>query len=96
MIVSVASDAAAELPGFEPGQRGTISIALLNPLNGIGVEIQGVGCRLFVAGNFPTSRPFTLLIDDAAEAGNIRLSTVAGTSSPPLPLPANTLVGCGG
>jgi hypothetical protein len=46
VVVSVASDTAATLPGFEPGQRGTIEIPLGNPQNGISVEIQGTECRL--------------------------------------------------
>src|SRR5438105_2921422 len=66
VIVSVASDMAAVLPGFEPGQRGTISIPLLKPKNGISIELQAVGCRLLVKGFFPTPLPFTLLVVDGA------------------------------
>ena len=96
VVVSVASDAEATMPGFEPGDKGTISIMLKNPTNGIGVEVQREGCHLLAKGIYPTPEPFTLLIDDAAEAGEIQLQTVAGASSTPLPLPVNSLRGCGG
>lgn len=96
VVVSVASDTAATMPGFEPGQRGTVSIALLNPKNGIGVEIQGAECRLLTSSFYPTPIPFTLVVEDGTGPGTVRLLTVAGTSSTPLPLPTNSLVGCGG
>jgi hypothetical protein len=96
VVVSVASDAAATMPGFEPGQRGTISIKLFNPTNGIGVEIQGVGCRLLASAMYPTPGPFTLVVEDGADAGAIRISTVTGTAEAPIPLPTNSLEGCGG
>lgn len=96
VIVSVASDSAATMPGFEPGQRGTVSIKLLNPANGIGVEIQGVGCRLLASAMYPTPGAFTLVVEDGANAGTVKLSTRPGVAAAPLPLPSNSLVGCGG
>jgi hypothetical protein len=96
VVVSVASDTAATMPGFEPGQRGTVSIALRNPQNGISVEIQASECRVLAEGRHPTPVPFTLLVEDGPEAGTVRLSTRAGASGTPIPLPANSLVGCGG
>jgi hypothetical protein len=96
VIVSVASDTAATMPGFEPGQRGTISIALLNPENGISVEIQGSECRLLASAMYPTPVPFTLLVENGPEPGAVKLSTRAGTSRTPMPLPSNSLIGCGG
>jgi hypothetical protein len=96
VVVSVASDAAATLPGFEPGQRGTVAIRLLNPRNGIGVEIQDGECHLLDSGHYPTPDPFTLRIEDGPEAGTVRLSTRAGASTSPIPLPSNSLVGCRG
>lgn len=96
VVVSVDSDAAATMPGFDPGQRGTISIPLLDPENGISVEIQGTECRLLASAMYPTPVPFTLLVEDGAEAGTVQLSTRAGASSTPLPLPSNSLVGCSG
>jgi len=96
VIVSVASDDAAELPGFEPGQLGTVTIQLSNPQNGIGIEVQGVGCRVLAKATYPTPARFTLLIDDATTTGAITLSTREGPESSPLPLPSNSLVGCGG
>jgi hypothetical protein len=96
VIVSVASDTAATLPGFEPGQRGTISIKLLNPANGIGVEIQGAECRLLASAMYPTPGAFTLVVDDGAEAGAVELSTRPGAVATPIPLPSNSLIGCGG
>jgi hypothetical protein len=96
VIVSVASDTAATLPGFDPGQRGTISISLRNPQNGISVEIQGTEWRLLASAMYPTPSPFTLLVDDGAQTGSVNLSTRAGGSSAPIPLPSNSLVGCGG
>jgi hypothetical protein len=96
VVVSVASDTAATMPGFEPGQRGTISIPLLDPENGISVEIQGRACRLLASGMYPTPVPFTLLVEDGPQAGAVQISTRAGASSTLLPLPSNSLVGCGG
>lgn len=96
VIVSVASDAAATMPGFEPGQRGTVSIRLLNPANGIGVEIQGTGCRLLASTMYPTPGGFTLVVEDGAGAGTVKLSTRPETAAQPIPLPSNSLVGCGG
>ncbi len=96
VIVSVASDTAATLPGFEPGQRGTISIKLLNPANGIGVEIQGAECRLLASAMYPTPGAFTLVVEDGAEAGAVELSTRPGAAATPIPLPSNSLIGCGG
>jgi hypothetical protein len=40
--------------------------------------------------------PFTLLVEDGPQSGSVQLSTRAGTSSTPIPLPSNSLVGCGG
>lgn len=96
VVVSVVSDYAAVMPGFEPGDRGTISILLRNPQNGIGVDLQREGCQLLAEGMYPTPVPFTLLVDDGARAGEVELSMVAGASSIPLPLPVNSLRGCGG
>lgn len=96
VIVSVASDTEATLPGFEPGQRGTISIRLLNPENGISIEIQGTECRLLAKAMYPTPVPFSLLLEDGPQGGTIQLSTSAEVSSTPMPLPSNSLVGCGG
>ncbi len=96
VVVSVASDSGATMPAFEPGQRGTISIPLLNPQGGVGVEVQGTECRLLAAGSFPTPEPFTLLVEDGAQAGTIRISAHVGASRTPTPLPSNSLVGCGG
>jgi len=75
---------------------GTISIKLLNPQNGISVEIQGIGCRLLASEMYPTPSPFTLLVEDGPHSGSVKLSTRAGVSSTPFPLPVNPLVGCGG
>lgn len=96
VIVSVASDTAATMPGFEPGQRGTVSIGLLNPANGISVEIQGTACRLLASAMYPTPGGFTLVVENGAGAGSVKLSTRRETAGQPIPLPSNSLVGCGG
>jgi hypothetical protein len=96
VVVSVVSDDAALLPGFAPGQRGTISIPMLNLQNGIGVEIQDGKCRLLAQGNYPTPKPFTLVIEDGPTPGTIRLTTRSDVSTSPIPLPSNSLEGCGG
>ena len=99
IVVSVASDVAAELPGFRAGDRGTIVLGLELPTNGIAIEIQAVGdraCELIASEHYPTPDPFTLLIDDGDEPGSVELSTGAGASLVPIPLPRNNLVGCGG
>jgi hypothetical protein len=95
VIVSVASDAGATLPGFEPGDRGSIVIPLLNPLDGIHVEIQAGGCFLLASANLPTPDPFVLTIEDGI--GRTVTLRVNGEVSPePIPLPSKGLVGCSG
>jgi hypothetical protein len=96
VVVSVASDYGASLPGFAPGQRGTISIHLLNPQNGIGVEIQDGACGLLAKALYPTPDRFTLIVDDGAKAGEIALTTKKGASATPIPLPSNDLEACFG
>ena len=96
VVVSATSDAGATMAGFEPGQRGTMSLPLRFPQNGVRIEVQGTECRLLASGNFSTPEPFTLLVEYAAGAGNVQLATVAEVSVTPLPLPTNALVGCGG
>ena len=96
VVVSVASDYGASLPGFAPGQRGTISIHLLNPQNGIGVEIQDGACGLLAKALYSTPDPFTLIVDDGAKPGEIALSTREGASATPMPLPSNDLEACFG
>jgi hypothetical protein len=96
VVVSVASDWGAVMPGFEPGQRGSVRLRLIDPANGVSVEIQGGGCRLLADSYYPTPRVFTLLVDDGPRAGTIRLSTRAGGTARPMPLPENRLHGCGG
>lgn len=94
VVVSVVSDLAASLPGFEPGQRGTISLPMVNPRNGIFIEFQAGECAVIATAQYPTPDPFTLVIDDGAKAGTITLSTRSGTTPTPMPLPSNTLEGC--
>jgi hypothetical protein len=96
VVVSVVSDVAAWLPGFEPGERGTVSIELGTPRNGIGIEIQDGKCGLLASGHYPTPTPFTLIIADGTKPGVVQLSTRAGAAASPMPLPSNPLAGCGG
>lgn len=72
------------------------SIPLLNPENGIAVEIQGSECRVLASARYPTPVPFTLRLEDGPQAATIQLSTSAEVSGTPMPLPSNSLVGCGG
>ena len=96
LVVAVVSDVAARLPGFEPGQLGTISIPLKTPTVGIHIEIQGRGdCTVLAAKSYPTAG-FTLIIEDGPVAGTVSLSTRPGVAAVPIPLPSNTIVGCGG
>lgn len=96
VVVSVESDFGGAMPGFLPGERGTIVIRLLNPRNGISVEIQGGQCGLLASAEYPTPDPFTLLIEDGSRSGQIRLSTRGGALSTAIPLPSNSLRGCSG
>jgi hypothetical protein len=88
LIVSVASDAAAAMPEFVGGQSGTVSITVADPTNGIGVEvIAGPGCDILANGTFPTPRPFTLVIEDAADPSTVRLSARPTVASAAMPQP---------
>jgi hypothetical protein len=71
-------------------------IRLQNLRDGIGVDFQDGKCGLLATAQYPTVNPFTLLIDDASKSGAIRLSTREGVSSTAIPLPSNSLQGCGG
>jgi hypothetical protein len=96
VIVSVATDAAATLPGFLPGQRGTISLDMIDPSNGLAVEIQRHPCILLAEDTYLAPEPFTLLIQDGPNPGSIELGTRPGVVQPSMPLPSNDLIGCGG
>lgn len=96
VIVSATSDAGAVMPGFEPGQSGTVTVPIANPANGIGVEVQAPGCRVLATDNYPTPGPLTLVIMDGPQPGTVQLSTLRAVSSPPIPLPSNALIGCAG
>jgi hypothetical protein len=94
VVVAVASDYTGLMPGFEPGQRGTISIPFEDPQTGIGIEIQDGICGLLAKGFYSTLMPFTLVVTDGAQPGAVQLSTRAGAAASPLPLPSNALRGC--
>jgi hypothetical protein len=94
VVVSVASDYEADLIGFAAGQSGTVVVQLGNPLNGIGIEVQGAQCAVLATANYPTTSPFTLVIGKVGESGQLQLSTRTGTASSPIPLPSNSIVGC--
>ena len=96
VVVSVVSDRAAQVPGFGPGQRGSIWLTLVNPQNGISIEFQGPECSLIGTARYPTPEPFTLLITDGDRSGAISWSTQPGISETHIPLPTDQLGGCGG
>ena len=94
--VSVGSDMGGWPHGFEPGQSGTGSILMNNPANGVAVEVLSFpSCATVATGHYPTTRPFTLVIEDGATPGSVKLSTVSTVAASPMPLPANML-SCGG
>jgi hypothetical protein len=96
VVVSLVTDSDATMAGFLPGQRGTVVIRLSNLRDGIGVDFQDGKCGLIATAQYPTLNPFTLLVDDASKSGEIKLSTREGVSSTAIPLPSNSLQGCGG
>jgi hypothetical protein len=87
---------AATLPGFLPGQRGTISLDMIDPSNGLAVEIQRHPYILLAEDTYLAPEPFTLLIQDGPNPGSIELGTRPGVVQPSMPLPSNDLIGCGG
>jgi hypothetical protein len=94
-VVSVVSDYAASMPGFAPGERGTIVIDGADPHNGIYIEIQDGQCGLLATARYPTPTPFTLVIENGS-AGAVRLATHSGLASSRIPLPSNGITGCSG
>jgi hypothetical protein len=88
LIVSVASDGAATMPEFAGGQRGTVSITILNPTNGIGVEIIEGPCALVGEATLPTPIPFTLVIENGSDPTSVTLSTLPNVGATPMPQPA--------
>lgn len=98
IVVSIASDTAAVMPGFEPGDRGTISIALLDPANGIGLEVLGPppDCRLLAEGIIPTPVPIEIIVHEGARPGRIEVSMEQSGSQVTIPLPRNDLFCSGG
>jgi hypothetical protein len=87
LIVSVASDTAAIMPEFAAGQKGTVSITVLHPANGIGVEIIEGPCDLVGESMYPTPAPFTLVIEDGADPASVTLSTLPTIGTTPMPQP---------
>ena len=67
LIVSVAGDAEAAMPEFAGGQRGSVSLRVLNPTNGIGLELIGPDCELLAEAILPTPQPFTLVLEEGAD-----------------------------
>jgi hypothetical protein len=96
VIVSYATDTEADLPGFLAGQRGTITVRMADPRNGLAVEIQRPGCVLLAEATYLAPDPFTLLIQDGPSAGTVKLGIRPWVVEPPMGLPSNDLVGCGG
>lgn len=75
----------------------TITSPILNRQNGISVDLQRTERGLLTNAMYPTLVPFILPPKvDGGPAGTVQLSTRAAASGALLPLPSNSLVGCGG
>jgi hypothetical protein len=97
VVVSVASDTAAVMPQFLAGQRGTISIAILDPGNGIGVEILGVpGCAVLAEDTLPTPEPITLVLEDGTAPSTVSISLLGTAVAEPMAQPAASTECLGG
>lgn len=89
LVVSVANDVAGAMPGFLPGQQGTVVLPLGAVDNGIGVEVYGASDCKTIASAFYPSEPLTLFVDD--DGSGVRLSAGPIGAASPAPLPANSL-----
>jgi hypothetical protein len=92
VVVSVATDAGAAMPGFLPGLKGTILVSIGDSSNGVGVEVLGdPACGVLAEDHFPSEVPFTLILDDAEAGSGITLSIDEDVSSGMIPVPQNQL-----
>lgn len=92
VVVSVGTDAAGAMPGFLPGQSGTIMIPLGDPANGVSVEVLGPpSCQALATGSFPSTQPFTLLLDDPPGLQGVVLTSRLGVAQSAIPVPKDTL-----
>jgi hypothetical protein len=94
LVVSLATDLGGAMPGFLPGERGTVHLALGQPDNGVGVEVLGhetSPCRDLVKADYPSTASFSLFIDDAAGSPGVVLSTGPFEPAKTAPPPANGL-----
>jgi hypothetical protein len=97
-VFSLATDLAADMRGFQPGEAGSMVIALGSASNGIGVEVLGptIGCGYLAKQILPTTAPLTLRLTDGPTANTVKLSVTSGVEQSPRPLPTNGLVCPGG
>lgn len=92
VVVSATTDVAGRMAGFRSGERGTISIDVSTPNNGVGVEVlDAANCAALVTESYPSRVPFTLFVDDGSGGSRITLTTAAEPSAGGFPLPSNGL-----
>ncbi len=92
VVVSMTTDVAGRMAGFRSGERGTVSIDVSTPDNGVGVEvIDAANCAPLVTRSFPSRVPFTLFVDDGSGGTGLALSTATDSSAVGFPLPSNGL-----
>ncbi len=92
VVMSVASDAGADMPGFLPGESGTVYIPVRTAASEIQIEVLSQpNCVPSASASYSLGFPFTLLIDDGATARWLVLGTDPGIFTTPKPLPVNSV-----
>jgi hypothetical protein len=91
IVVSVSSDAGADMPGFLPGEQGTVYAPLRSTASVVSVELLAhPSCRFFAGASISLGYGEMLLVDDDAAAGQgLALSFDPGLFAAPQPLPVN-------
>ncbi|HYO44339.1 MAG TPA: hypothetical protein VES19_14170, partial [Candidatus Limnocylindrales bacterium] len=90
IVVSFASDAGADMPGFLPGEQGTVYAPLRTRTSVAGVELLAhPSCRFFAGASISMGYGEMLLIDDDATGTGLTLNFDPGLFVAPQPLPVN-------
>jgi hypothetical protein len=90
IVVSFASDAGADMPGFLPGEQGTVYAPLRTRTSVAGVELLAhPSCRFFAGASISMGYGELLLVDDDPAGTGLTLSFDPGLFVTPQPLPVN-------
>jgi hypothetical protein len=74
-VVSLSTDAEAQMVGLLPGEHGTVSLTVGSPQNGIGVEVLVPPlCRPAAATSYPSLSSFSVFVNGAPDGAGLVVS----------------------